>query len=81
MADSPVAAYEVKKSDGQFKVTGRPYGEAPYGIAIAKGSGLVKPIQAALKVLMKDGTYKKILDRWGVQQGAISTPQVNAATS
>jgi polar amino acid transport system substrate-binding protein len=49
MADSPVAAYIVKKSNGQFKLTGKVYGTAPYGIAIPKGSGLDKPILAALK--------------------------------
>src|SRR5438477_63044 len=36
MADSPVADYQVKKSNGQFKVVGTPYGTAPYGIAIPK---------------------------------------------
>jgi len=81
MADSPVAAYIVKKSNGQFQVTGKPYGTAPYGIAIPKGSGLVKPVQKAVEALMQDGTYKRILTRWGIQRGAISAPQVNAAES
>ena len=39
MADSPVADYQVKQSDGQFKLVGKPYGTAPYGIAIPKDSG------------------------------------------
>jgi polar amino acid transport system substrate-binding protein len=34
MADSPVAAYQVKQSNGTFKLSGQPYGTAPYGIAI-----------------------------------------------
>jgi polar amino acid transport system substrate-binding protein len=80
-ADSPVAAYAVKKSNGQFKVIGAPYATAPYGIAIPKGSGLDKPLLAALKVLMKNGQYTKILTTWGVQSGAISSPKVNGATS
>ena len=37
MADSPVAAYIAKKSNGQFKLTGTAYSTAPYGIAIPKG--------------------------------------------
>jgi polar amino acid transport system substrate-binding protein len=81
MADSPVAAYIVKKSNGQFKLTGKPYGTAPYGIAIPKGSGLVTPVQQAVQALMRDGTYKRILTKWGIQAGAISAPQVNAAKS
>jgi polar amino acid transport system substrate-binding protein len=81
MADSPVAAYQVKKSGGQFKVTGKPYGTAPYGIAIPKGSGLDKPILAAVKKLMADGTYTSILKKWGIQDGAINNPVINGATS
>ena len=81
MADSPVAAYIVKRSNGQFELSGEPYGVAPYGIAIPKDAQLERPIKAALEVLMKNGTYSKILDRWGIQQGAIKSPEINAATS
>lgn len=81
MADSPVAAYQVKQSNGTFKVTGSPYATAPYGIAIAKDSGLVDPVLAAVKHLIADGTYTQILDRWGVRGGAITNPAVNAAVS
>jgi polar amino acid transport system substrate-binding protein len=81
MADSPVAAYIVEKSNGQFKLTGKVYGTAPYGISIPKGSGLDKPILAALKVLMKDGKYKAILTKWGIQEGAIANPKINGAVS
>jgi polar amino acid transport system substrate-binding protein len=81
MADSPVAAYQVKKSGGQFKLTGQPYGTAPYGIAIPKNTGLDKPILDAVKALMANGTYNQILSKWGIQSGAIKTPAINAATS
>jgi polar amino acid transport system substrate-binding protein len=81
MADSPVAAYIVKKSNGQFKLTGKVYGTAPYGIAIPKGSGLDKPILAAMKVLVRDGKYKAILTKWGIQEGAIANPKINGAVS
>ena len=81
MADSPVAAYQVKQSNGTFKLSGQPYGTAPYGIAIPKNSGMAKPVLAALKHLMANGTYMKILDKWGVQEGAISNPAINGAAS
>jgi polar amino acid transport system substrate-binding protein len=81
MADSPVAAYIVKKSNGQFKLIGKPYGEAPYGIAIPQKSGLQKPVQAALKKLIAGGQYKAILSKWGIQSGAITTPVINGAKS
>jgi len=81
MADSPVAAYIVKQSNGKFKLTGKPYNTAPYGIAIPKGNGMTKPIQQALKKLMSDGTYTSLLKKYGVQEGAITNPSINAAVS
>ncbi len=63
MADSPVAAYQVKQSGGTFRRSGRPYGTAPYGIAIPKGNGMAKPLLAALKQLIADGSYTKVLAR------------------
>jgi polar amino acid transport system substrate-binding protein len=81
MADSPVAAYQVKQSNGAFKLGPKPYGTAPYGIAIPKDTGMAKPVLAAVKALMADGTYKSILEQWGVASGAISDPVINGATS
>jgi len=75
-ADSPPAEYQVKKSNGQFKLVGQSYANAPYGLAVPKNGGLAKPIQAAILALMKDGQYKAILTHWGVQAGAIPASQV-----
>jgi len=79
MADSPPAAYQVKKSNGQFKLVGKQYGTAPYGIAIPKDLGLTQAVLAAVKQVMADGQYKQILDKWGISAGAITTPQINGA--
>ncbi len=80
MADSTVADYQVKQSGGQFKLIGKTYEDAPYGFAIPKKSGMTAPIQAALKQLIADGTYTKIITKWGLQSGAISSPSINGAT-
>jgi polar amino acid transport system substrate-binding protein len=80
-ADSPPAEYQVKQSGGQFKLVGPTIANAPYGLAVAKNSGLTQPILAALKVLMQNGQYKAILTHWGVQAGAITNPKINGATS
>ena len=74
-ADSPVAEYQVKKSNGQFKLVGASLENAPYGLAVSKSGGLAKPMLAALKVLMQNGQYKTILTHWGVQPGAIPQPE------
>lgn len=81
MVDSPVAAYQIKKTNGEFKLVGESYGFAPYGIAIPKSSGMTTPILAALKALMSNGTYGQILTKWGIQSGATSTPKINGAIS
>jgi polar amino acid transport system substrate-binding protein len=81
MADSPVADYQVKKSSGQFKLVGKPYGTAPYGIALPKDLKLEQPVLDALKVLMSNGQYMSILKKWGIESGAISNPQINGAIS
>ena len=44
MADSPVVAYQIKQSNGQFKLIGKTYAFAPYGLAIPKASGMTQPI-------------------------------------
>jgi polar amino acid transport system substrate-binding protein len=80
-ADSQVVGYIVKQSNGQFQVTGQAFAVAPYGIALPKGNGMAKAVLAALKELMKNGTYKKLIDKWGVQNGAITNPGINGAIS
>jgi polar amino acid transport system substrate-binding protein len=77
MADSPVAAYQVKQSNGLFQLSGQPYGTAPYGIALPKGNGMTQPVLDAMKELIKDGVYMNILKKWGVEAGAITTPATN----
>jgi len=81
MADSPVASYIAEKSNGQLKVTGGPFPPEPYGIAIPKDSGMAQPVLAGIKALIADGTYKKILEYWGLEDGAIDNPTINGAVS
>ncbi|MGA2528384.1 MAG: ABC transporter substrate-binding protein [Acidimicrobiales bacterium] len=75
-ADSQVAGYIVQLSKGTFKLDGSAFEVAPYGFAFSKKSTLDKATLAAVKDLMKDGIYAKILAKWGVQAGAINNPQI-----
>jgi len=75
-ADSQVAGYIVSQSNGQFKLDGPAFGVAPYGFAFSKSSTLDKATLAAVKDLIKDGIYAKILAKWGVQAGAITNPAI-----
>jgi len=81
-ADSPVTLYAVKQSGGKLEAIGEPYSVFLYGMPIAKDRGtLGKALQAALQSLQDDGTYAKILKKWGVEDGAIDKIDINGATS
>jgi len=80
LADSPVCAYAVQKTNGQLELNGDIYDSAPYGYVLPKAattSGLADAIAGALQAVINDGDYKKALDKWGVGQGAITTPEIN----
>jgi polar amino acid transport system substrate-binding protein len=79
-ADSPVTQYAVAQSDGKLVTSGDVYSVFLYGMPIAKDSGLGEALQAALQSLMDDGTYENILNKWGVEQGAIDSIDINGAT-
>jgi polar amino acid transport system substrate-binding protein len=82
LADSPVMAGAVKKVGGGLSLVGEVYDAAPYGIAVPKSAGTTKDaILGALKALVDDGTYKAVLDKWGVSAGAITNPVINGASA
>ncbi len=79
LADSPIVAYAVKTTEGAVEAVGEPYDTAPYGIVLAKNQGdYGKAVQGALQALMDDGSYGKILEKWGVQSGAITTAELRS---
>ena len=78
LADSPVLAYAVKQTNGQLELLGDIYDSAPYGYVIEKDqTEFAQAIADAVQALIADGTYKTILDKWGVEAGAIDNPAVN----
>ncbi|ANF31259.1 ABC transporter substrate-binding protein [Leifsonia xyli] len=79
-ADSPVTLYAISKSDGKLQEAGKTFDEAPYGLPVKKGSELGPVLQKAVQALIDDGTYKKILDKWGVADGAVEKADFNAAS-
>ncbi|GAA3430521.1 ABC transporter substrate-binding protein [Kutzneria kofuensis] len=82
LADSPVVDYALKQTNGQLEKVGNSYANAPYGIGVAKNKGdFAKAVQGAVQAMMDDGTYKKILDKWGVGSGAITKSELNPQTS
>jgi polar amino acid transport system substrate-binding protein len=79
-ADSPVTLYAISKSNGKLQEAGKTFDVAPYGIPVAKNSDLTPVLQKTIQALIDDGTYKKILDKWGVADGSVTTADINAAS-
>ena len=79
-ADSPVVEYQIKATNGGLEQGGESTDIAPYGIALPKTAGTFKEaVQKAVKALIDDGTYGKIMDTWGLKDGSITDPVVNGA--
>lgn len=74
---STAVSYFVAQSQGRAKVVGS-YTDLSYiGIALPKGSELSPVLQAAVQHLIDDGTYQKIVQKWGLEAGAIKTAPLN----
>jgi polar amino acid transport system substrate-binding protein len=78
LADSPVMAYAVTQTNGQLELLGDIYDSAPYGYVLPKDqTDFAQAVRDAVQALIDDGTYTQVLERWGVQDGAIDDPTVD----
>jgi polar amino acid transport system substrate-binding protein len=79
LADFPVAAYNAKVS-GQgrdFQVVGQQIDPGPYGIGLRKDdTELQSVLQEALRQVIADGSYDRVLTRWNVTDGALRTAKL-----
>jgi polar amino acid transport system substrate-binding protein len=76
--DFPVAAYTTTKQP-DFEVVGEQIEAGPYGIGVRKEDTAVRDaIQKAVQALIDSGDYAKILDKWKVKAGALTTATINA---
>lgn len=70
--DSAPLIHTAKASEGRLEVVGPEYPDTPYGIAFARENlDFAKAIAAAMNVIIKDGTYQAILDKWGLGTRAV----------
>ncbi len=79
-SDSPVAAYYTVQHPDLFQVVGQPLEAIAEGINMPCGQAdctkaplteVGSAVQAALKSMMADGTYTKILTKWNLTSGAV----------
>ncbi|MFJ6695560.1 ABC transporter substrate-binding protein [Streptomyces sp. NPDC091272] len=79
--DYPVAVDLVRKAGGgkTFEIVGEQYEAGPFGIAVdKKNTKLRDALKEALDAIIKDGSYKKVLDKWGAATGAIDAAAINS---
>lgn len=75
--DSTATGYFEKMSKAQLVVTGDSYYPSPLGIAVPKGdTATATMVNAVLKELMANGTYKKLLDSYNMGKSSLEAPVV-----
>jgi polar amino acid transport system substrate-binding protein len=80
LGDFPALVYMGTQFLGRYKIVGGNYILTPYitSWGFAKNrTGLRDAVQKAMQGMVADGTYKKLLDRWGVGGGALQEITVN----
>ncbi|GAA1139696.1 polar amino acid transport system substrate-binding protein [Kitasatospora gansuensis] len=78
--DYPVAEYNTRtgRGKGTFQVTGGQFQTSPYGITVRKDRTALRDVLAkALDQLIRNGEYDKVLAKWNVQGGAVTSAVVN----
>jgi polar amino acid transport system substrate-binding protein len=82
LADFPVAAYNAKVSGlgHDFQVVGDQIDPGPYGIGLRKDDAeLASVLQEALRGIIADGSYDRVLTKWNVADGALKTAEMTGA--
>ena len=82
LADFPVAAYNAKVSGqgADFQVVGSQIDPGPYGIGVRKDdTELQQVLQGALRAIIEDGSYDRVLKKWNVADGALKTAELTGA--
>jgi polar amino acid transport system substrate-binding protein len=81
LEDLPVSAYNAKTVGGgsAMEVAGTTTEAAgKYGIAVLKSNTQLRDaLQEALKAVIADGSYDQLLQKWGIQAGALKTADIN----
>ncbi|WP_323100132.1 ABC transporter substrate-binding protein [Intrasporangium sp. YIM S08009] len=80
LGPNPTATYHVVTA-GKTQIVGTVSSSYPIpgkvGVLTKKGSGLAKPVSDAINAAIADGSYAKVLERWGLTAEAVPTSEVN----
>jgi polar amino acid transport system substrate-binding protein len=85
LGNSPVMVY-LAKTAGEGKifdvVPGHVYQPVPLGIGVAKSNTQLRDaLQKSLNALIANGTYRKILEKYGIESGAVTSATINGGAN
>jgi polar amino acid transport system substrate-binding protein len=83
LSDYPVVAYLSHTLGGghAYVVVGGEVNVVPFGIAVSKKNASLRDrIRNALLAVVRDGTYDRLLKKWGLALGAMRSAPINAGT-
>ncbi len=81
VADYPVGVYRIRNAGHAkpIELAGQPFDVVPYGIAVAKTNPAMRDrLRSALLAVVADGTYDRLLTKWGLTVGAMRFAPINA---
>ena len=85
LGNSPVMVYLAKTAgDGKIfdVVQGHVYQPVPLGIGVAKANTQLRDaLQKSLNALIANGTYRKILEKHGIESGAVTSATINGGAN
>lgn len=71
--DAPITDYAIKQHPGLFELGGPIYNASPEGIVVRKDdTSMHCTIKAAFVAVEADGTYRKLIEAWGLTNEAIA---------
>jgi len=72
LADYPVAVLHVAQGRGHVALAGPQFNVSTYGIAVGKANpGLLAGLTGALGAMRRDGSYRRLLTRFGVEEALL----------
>jgi len=78
---SETLPYAQKQEVGKYRVLGEPFSTGYQGIMFRKDDAALREVVTQhLAAMIADGSYKAILDKYGLGANAVSQPMLNAAT-
>ncbi len=77
---SETLPYAKQQEAGKYRVVGEPFATGYQGIMFRKDDAALREVVTEhLAAMMADGSYKAILDKYGLGANAVAQPMMNAA--